>query len=395
MLPNFRRVVKIGDDEFIIARARKRDIKEIQALYDEVYEGKFTLPEIIQRRKMEKIMYRDDHLWVVAIAEADKRICASYIFALDLEKKIGKLYAAVVHPDFRGKDLMVNMIKTTKKFLEKSRIYLDTVYATFRTVSLAPRKVLSDLGFKSLGIFPNVHRVDEEETHGLQAWFSEESMKIRRSPPFLLPEMEPVYDVIREQLGLEEAVICEEQRERELKFNEIHQGESVKRLLKASRDKHDMYFDFFPLHEPSACFECTHEKVRAFIYIEPKDGHSCITAIQAPKKAELTRILKGVIMTGASMRMDYIELLVSAYDIQQQKAALDSGFLPCAYYPAFDMADGERLDYIVCAYSSRDINFSNVKLFETDRQFIDAYLSNTKYRNILPTVYSERKKRKG
>ncbi|MDD2715168.1 MAG: hypothetical protein PHW04_04665 [Candidatus Wallbacteria bacterium] len=392
MIPSFRRKVRIGDQEFLIATARKRDVKAIQELYNEVYEGNFTLPEIIQRKKMEKIMYDESHLWILAVQ--NKRICASYIFAIELEKKIGKLYAAVVHPDFRGNDLMVKMITCTKKYLEKEmNIYLDTVYATFRTVSLAPRKVLSDMGFKSLGIFPNVHRVDEEETHGLQAWISEEAVRNRKKPPFLLPEMIPIYDVVRQEMGLEEAIICDEHKERELKFDKILQGEIVKKTFLALKKKGGLFFDFFPLHEPNYCFENSAESIKVFMYVEEKDGHSCVTGIQARQKDDLARILKGVISTGATLRMDYIELLVSGYDIKQQKSSLDAGFLPCAYYPAFDLADGERLDFIVCAYSSRELNFSNVKLFETDRQFIDAYLQNTPYKNILPKIYCEKRKK--
>lgn len=392
MIPQFRRKVEIQGEEYIVARARSRDIKDIQALYDEVYEGKFTLPEIIQRKKMERILKSPDHLWVVAVK--DKRICASYIFAFDHEKLIGKLYAAVVHPDFRGKDLMVIMIKTTKKFLQNEGIYLDTVYATFRTVSLAPRKVLSELGFRSLGIFPNVHRVDEEETHGLQAWFSEDAMEKRKKPPFLLPEMASVYEIVREQMELEEAIICEDESDRELKFDKIHHGEIVKRMYRNSKKKGEMIFDFFPLHVPNVCFENKAENTRVYIYVEHKDGHSCITGIRPGRNHDLVRILKATVHAAASMRMDYIELLVSAYDVRQQKASLDSGFLPCAYYPSFDLVSGERIDYIICAYSARDLNFANVRLFETDRKFVDAYLRNTKYRNILPRVYSDRKKRK-
>jgi hypothetical protein len=112
--------------------------------------------------------------------------------------------------------------------------------------------------------------------------------------------------------------------------------------------------------------------------------------IKPSKKRTLLEILKASINTAESLRMDYIELLVSAYNAVHQQAAVDSGFLPCAYYPAFDIDKDERIDYIICAYSARELNFSNVKLFETDRKFIDAYLTNTKYKKILPKVYQEK-----
>jgi len=389
MLPRMRRELEIKDKKFLIASARKRDIKSIQKLYNEVYEGKFTLPEIIERKKMEQIMYDENHIWVVAIFESI--ICASYIFSIDLEKNIGKLYAAVVKPEFRGMDLMVNMIKTTKKFMEKNNIFLDTVYATFRTVSLAPRKVLQELGFQSLGVFPNVHRVDEEETYGLQVWLSKNAQKIRKKPPFLIPEMKPIYDVVKEIMNLEDPIICETNESKKLKFDKIYHGEIVKMMYKKAKEKSSLIVDFFPFHTPNYCFESKVEKTRVYVYSESKDGHSCILGIKKGKRKNLFDILKAVIHTAESLRMDYIELLVSAYNTIHQQAAVDSGFLPCAYYPAFNIENNERIDYIVCAYSSRDLDFSNVKLFETDRKFIDAYLTNTKYKNILPRIYKERK----
>jgi hypothetical protein len=269
MLPRMRRELEIKGKHFLIASARKRDIKSIQKLYNDVYEGKFTLPEVIERKKMEKIMYGENHIWVVAIYES--KICASYIFSIDLEKNIGKLYAAVVDPHFRGMDLMVKMIKTTKKFLEHNKVFLDTVYATFRTVSLAPRKVLSELGFKSLGVFPNVHRVDEEETHGLQVWLGENAKNIRKKPPFLIPEMQSVYEVVREILDLEEPVICDKGESRRLKFDKIYHGEVVKMMYKKAKDKKSLIMDFFPFHEPNYCFESKKEKIRVYVYSEVKD----------------------------------------------------------------------------------------------------------------------------
>lgn len=390
MLPWLRKKIKIDDKEFIIAQARKRDVKAIQNLYNEVYRGKYTVPEIIDPKIMENIMYDEKYLWILAIHE--KRICASYIFALDLEKLIGKLYGAIVHPDFRGKDLIEKMIITARGHLKKHGISLATVYATFRTVSLAPQKILFDLGFKTLGIFPNVHRIDEEETHGLRAWFSKRVWGIRKKIPCLISEMLPIYEVIQELLNLEDAIICDKEVKHNLKFKILHQGEKVNQEYKKLKENQELVLDFFPFHEPNYCIENKEEKVKVFIYVEEKDGHACIVGIQCPELNELKRILKGLIEIVASLRINYIELMVSAYNPKQQKAVVDAGFLPCAYYPAFNLQNGERLDYIVCTYSNEELNFSHVKLFETDRMFIDAYLRNTKYKNILPQLSGSSKR---
>ena len=45
------------------------------------------------------------------------------------------------------------------------------------------------LGFVSLGIFPNVHRTQEYETHGLKALFHPDAFKRRKRVPRLIPEV--------------------------------------------------------------------------------------------------------------------------------------------------------------------------------------------------------------
>ncbi|MNR62217.1 hypothetical protein D3C85_1841700 [compost metagenome] len=49
--------------------------------------------------------------------------------------------------------------------------------------------------------------------------------------------------------------------------------------------------------------------------------------------------------------------------------------------------EGERRDYLVFARSTLPLNFSNVQMTPRDRQFLDVYLQNTEYRNLVVKMH--------
>jgi hypothetical protein len=76
-------------------------------------------------------------------------------------------------------------------------------------------------------------------------------------------------------------------------------------------------------------------------------------------------------------------VLVSAHEPTHQRAALSANFLPCAYFPSMGQRGPHREDHLVFARSTLPLNFSNVQLTPRDRKFLDAYLMNTEFRNLV------------
>jgi hypothetical protein len=125
--------------------------------------------------------------------------------------------------------------------------------------------------------------------------------------------------------------------------------------------------------------------VKAFINHEGKDGHGVLVGLQVDRQEiqHLEHILNVVFDTSRQVGVDYMEILISAYEPRHQRAALNAGFLPCAYFPSMEETPEGRGDYLVMARSRLPLDFTNVRLTPRDRKFLDVYLLNTEFRNLV------------
>ena len=183
------------------------DINAIIDFYVEVYNGNYTLPDVSDPEVIAEKIEDPGYYWLLAKCEG--KIIASVIFAIDSVNNLGKSYAAAVSRDFRGNDIMHTMVRWAIEKLTVRTRRCDAIYATTRTLSFAPQKVLENIGFVSCGIFPNVRKVENFETHGLQVYFAPNCIESRRKTPKLLPELIDFYNIIKKDFNLEEPELIE------------------------------------------------------------------------------------------------------------------------------------------------------------------------------------------
>ncbi|MBM3267812.1 MAG: hypothetical protein FJZ01_09210 [Candidatus Sericytochromatia bacterium] len=363
-------------------RAVPDDAEGIFRLYQAVYEGTYTLPIINLREERRRALEDPDTWWLVDVDEGGN-IVGSVIFSVDPAIRCGKVYAAVTHPDFRRGDVMYKTIRHGVDVLLLRDRVVDVIYATTRTKDHGPSGLLRKLGFISLGIFPNVHRLVEYETHGLMAIFHDQAFAARERLPKLIPEVSGFYEIIRRGFGLEPAEIVPVADRLKLY---VLKGAQAAETFAAERASGDLLLHFFPFHTPNILLSTENGAVRAFINREGKDGHGVVVGLKIDREsvAHLEHVLDVVFETACELGIEYLELLVDAYAPKHQRAALSAGYLPCAYFPAFEvLPSGERRDYLVFARSRAPLNFSNVQMTPRDRQFLDVYLRNTEFRNLV------------
>lgn len=360
-----------------LRRAGPEDSDAIWALYNQIYQGTYTLEVVNKADERQAALADPNHYWLVM--DTGRELVGSAIFWVDPPQRNGKVFAGVTREDYRGQDLMTYLMGMgIQKLLNDDRT-CDVIYATTRTVSLGPRQLLKKLGFVSLGIFPNVHRLAEYETHGLHALFHPEAWAKRRRNPKLIPEVEGFYHIIRKTFDLEPA-------ERQLAMHQpklaLLRGETVTRELEAARSRGELLMDFFPFHRANFLFATEDRRVVVFVNFEGKDGYGTIVALKAPIE-DLRGVLEAAFELGQYIGIVYMEVLIGAYEPRMQRAALGAQFLPCAYFPSMEQAEEERKDYLVFARTTLPLNFSNVRLTPRDRQFLDVYLQNTEFRNLV------------
>lgn len=361
-----------------IYTATTDDISDIINFYIEVYNGKYTLPDVAEPEIVAEKIEDPGYYWL--LAKYNNKIVGSVIFGIDSVNKLGKSYAAAVSKDFRGHDIMRTMVKWAVEKLTVRTRSCDSIYATTRTVSYAPQKVLENLGFISCGIFPNVRKVEFFETHGLQVYFSQNCMNYRRKTPKILPELVYFYNILKKNLNLEDPELVELepqdplQKGKEIEFEIISDLKEIVIKFYDYQDREIMQKVFFPFTEPNLLFSAKDGSADFFVEYNPLDGNAMIIAYRF-SNVELRQALMWFCETAAKSGIRYIEMLVSAFYTDRQRMALDAQFLPCAYFPAMRMnIKGEREDFFVFSRSFEHLDFMNLNLVDNNRLFLDAFM---------------------
>lgn len=378
--------------------AKAADKSAIRSLYDDIYGPAYPL-ELIRDPKKTAATIRDPHHhWFVFEGDGG-RLLASVLFAIEPEDRMGKCYGAVVRPEARGHDLMQHILQAGLEELTRDESPCELFYATTRTVTPAPGKLVARLGFVSCGVFPNVHRVQSSETHGLDVYFRKNAFRDRMLEPKLIPEVEEFFRIAKETLHLpDEAIIQDVElppRSTERHFFEIiDDGDAsspsgaelasvgrgpgrspglVSRIYARRIAERELKFSFFPFHEPHVLCR-TRDGDEVFIHYNRADGYGSILGVKSDV-LDFAGFLDQLCAAAHGLGLRYIELLVSAFDPVKQRQALEARFLPCAYFPAMKVtAGGKRMDYLVFSRSFEKLDFTQISLEGTRRRYLQAFV---------------------
>ncbi len=374
-----RRIVVLPDrTRATVRRAVPGDAGAIRLLYDRVYGGKYTLPECTAPAAIEAKIADPHALWTLCFHR--RTLVGSVIFAVDPVERLAKAYAAAVLPEMQGRNVMHHMAEASLRHLCDEERAVDVVYATTRTVTFAPQKVLEGLGFRSLGVFPNVRKVARHETHGLSVRLTDRALARRRPRPTILRECREFHRLAREIYGFEEAEILDHYAvdlapEAPIRFLVQRDETAVRRLWRSYLGRRLLRLSYFPFHEPNTRFHCPEERCEVFMNVNPADGHGAIVGVKGETR-NLVNVFHSLADSARAVGVEYMELLVSAFDPDTQRQALDARFLPCAYFPAMKKAyeSDERLDYLCFSRSFVNLDFTELHLVEENRRFLEAFM---------------------
>lgn len=369
-----------GGKEVLLRQASEEDMDDIKHLYYLVYGGKYTLPEINDSDKMKWIIHDSNYFWV--IGESGGEIVSSVIGVVDPKHRIGKTFAGLVRNDFRGNKLLKKKLEIVNRVLLEEQNKCDIIYAVVRTFApISLHEDLQDIGYVDLGIFPNVRKVQKYETHGLKAYYKPSALEQRKTSPVLIPPVNAIYDIVREKLSLEPAVIDNEQLKTPGKPVAaadklyIEKSAEVEAEYYDRRDNKELLCDFFPLHYPQLKLYTKGGKSEIYLHFQEIDGHASVMGIKTeePVGAFLNLVCEYL----ESMDVKYLEILASAYDVEVQKQLYLANFLPCAYFPAaFLGPDNKRYDQVVFCRNFVPLNFQGMQFFSEAKPYALAFYKN-------------------
>jgi hypothetical protein len=355
---------KLSDaQEIEIRGASKEDFCEISTLYTKVYEGYYPIPETTDVKLFRQAV--ENHFWLVALK--DGKIIASLILAGDGENGICKCYGAVVEKEFQSRKIMLELHKHAEEMTD-----YPVYYAISRTNSLAPQRILKQLGFAGAGIFPNAMRIKSLETQGLFVSYKKDALKARKKPILITPTSK-LYKLVKNALNLGEASFVSKRIKKNGNFLDfcVTSVSGIKWEYKNYKEENLLQCDFFPFYEPNLKLYTEDRSTEVFIHYNPKAGYVYLLGVKSDNN--LLSVLEGVADFALSLECFYIEMVIPADNIELQAAAYNADFLPCAYFPAFKKEGDKRVDQIVSSRLLVPPSFKRVHLEDMNREFVKAY----------------------
>ncbi|MBI5596376.1 MAG: hypothetical protein HY928_09845 [Elusimicrobia bacterium] len=367
-----------------IAPARRHDALRLRWLYHRVYGGSYPFSLVYNPQECTAAIESDKYLWYLARCGDDA--VASLVFNVDRDIRLGKAFGAVVAPEFRGHDLAEKMLEMGLAELVGPDKAVRSVYATTRTVSLAPQRLAEKAGFKKLGIFPNAHKVQRSETHTLAVYYGEGSLEGRSTRPRLPAMLEPFFALVRRETGIPEAEFVDlpvdwKGPEEPLPFEVLQAPQFLQRRLRDMRASRRLALDFFPFHDPNMLLMSPDGRSEIFVYRSAKDGH-CVIVGAASDDLDLRTLLEQGASFLEGMGVRYIEALVEASEPERVQHALMARFLPSAYYPAMRWGQGGGRDYIVLSRSLAVLDFRGITLQPAYSRYLREYFRLWRDQNV-------------
>jgi RimJ/RimL family protein N-acetyltransferase len=375
----------------IIKKATLEDIHEISRLYFDVYGGTYPDTNLTDIQHISDFLNTKDVHWFVALSE--NKVIASVIYKFDKQNSLAKAFGAVVDKKYRGHAITQKLMTFGIDYLKQNTIGIEIVYVTTRTVNASAQTLTENLGYKKLGIFPNVRRTSGHETHCLAALFSAKAFENRFTDYKLHPEVKPIYDLVREELKLKDLKIATLKESTVKKETEdlpllefIKANEFVNYRFEKLKEQNKLQMEFFPFHKPNILITSPDQTIELFINQE-EDGYCAILGAHVDRKVNDEELLKEVSQMLKNHGARYVEIIVRSDRLDVIGSVLKAKFIPCAFVPAFQEAKDEtRYDFTVFSRCYEIFDFQNMELKGVNQKFLQLYFEHWERIALNPKI---------
>ncbi|MEV7614210.1 GNAT family N-acetyltransferase [Streptomyces sp. NPDC089799] len=375
----------------VISRAVQADIAELRQLYYAVYGPHYPVALGTDPAEMARLIEDPHSLWLVARCPGTGALTASAAIHGEPGSRIGRLEGIAVHPGHRSAGLAAALTEALcAGMLGTGR--LDSVYATVRTVSAGPQRVVARNGFRPLGILPNAVDLRSRESLALYARHSagvlDRRLPVAEVPAPLLPLLRTAgrtlgigYEDVRASApaplpspdpGSGPAAAPAAAHPPVGPLELIEAPAFVRRRFRERFPGREGWF--YPLHTPNVLLTPEDGAFEVYAYLNRAGGYcSLLTAHPGPAAAadHLEAVTRALSRAGAG----YVEALVPLAHHDALAAFLAQGFVAGAVYPAM-RAEGDVFhDYAVLSRSTERIDFRGVAVEPPLQPYLDCYVS--------------------
>jgi RimJ/RimL family protein N-acetyltransferase len=371
--------------------ATESDIFQISQLYFDVYEGTYPDPLMKDVSLIKNFINSHQGFWFLA-KDSEKNVIASVLACYDQENLIAKAFGAVVRHEYRGQGVMEDLLGYGIEYLKShTPAGVDVIYSTTRTVNEAAQTLTEKLGFKKLGIFPNAHRTNDYETHCLTAIITPAALEKRFRNYRLHHNLESLYNVVNSEvpLGTLDTVVPETPTKVLMMPGELEVIQSPKFVAfryGTLKSEKKLEFEFFPFHQPNLMIISPDQSIELFCHLSAVDGYCVIIGGKMPGNLNFTELFLKTnrLLRDAGAR--YIEVIVRADRPKILESILKSKFIPCGFFPAFQLINNQRYDFLVLSRSFEIFDFQNVKLKGLNQVYLEEYFKAWKRTSLNPKL---------
>lgn len=370
--------------------ATEEDIFQISQLYFDVYQGTYPDPLMKDFNLIRGFIKSEAGFWFITKNEQGE-VIASVLAAYDKENLIAKAFGAVVRNECRGQGIMEELLSYGINFLREKTLGVDIIYSTTRTVNEAAQTLTEKLGFKKLGIFPNAHRTNDYETHCLTGIIYPSALERRHTNYKIHHELASLYGVVQNEVGLSELdSIIPDKPSKELfpagDLEVVKSSKFVNYRYNLLRNEKRLEFEFFPFHQPNLMILSPDQSIEVFCHLSAVDGYCVIVGGKMPGNQDFSQLFleTNKLLRDAGAR--YIEVIVRSDRPKILESILRAKFIPCGFFPAFQLIGDKRYDFAVFSRSFEIFDFQNVKLKGMNQVYLEEYFKAWKRMSLNPKL---------
>lgn len=366
------------------------DIFHLAEIYFDAYSGSYPDPMMRDPSAIKNYILSQEGFWFIAKTEQGQ-VVGSVLINYDQENLIAKAYGAVVRHEFRGQKLMEDLLQFGIDYLKEHTNGVDIIYSTTRTVNEAAQTLTENLGFKKLGIFPNTHRTNDFETHCLTAIISPEALSKRHSNYKIHHDIKNLFSIVAGEIPLpmQESTVPTAPTKELVGAGELEVIRSKKfvnyRYNQLKNDRR-LEFEFFPFHKPNLILLSPDQTIELFCHLSDTDGHCVVIGGKMPSNLDFSDLFIKCNRLLREAGARYIEVLVRADRPKIVESILKAKFIPCAFFPAFQLQGDKRYDFIVLSRSYEIFDFQNVKLKGVNQSYLEEYYKTWKKMALTPKL---------
>ncbi len=379
-MERIHQVLEINRNQILIRESQVADASEIQAMFNQIYGGKYPLEfgNNVDILKAE-ISDVEHYLWIVAVDTSNRRIVAAMMFMFDPKNRMSKTGGGVVLPEYRKHSLGSKLLGIGVRYLTVGAKLVDVLYGTSRTVNAGPSRMTAEAGFRKMGIFPNAVYIEELEHLNLDIYVTEDALRLRRQKPYLFKPFYDIYGIARKQLGLERAYLVTEREplllsKHKIPLELVKDERRAIELFRLYSEQKRISNSFFPFHMPNWLLSTADGGTDVFIWHGGVGKQASILGFRTDR-VNIHDLLESVATTLQRSGAAYVELLVDAYDYTIQQEAYTAKYIPSAYFPAMRLAnDGLRDDYFVVSRTFQILDFTSSIVMSENYPYFEAYM---------------------